>query len=157
MILKTYPVRMIPTAQIPMKIPSSRGFTALRSITRLGRDSVMTPIMKAITTPSSAPFASSASTIGTVAKISAYMGIPNSAARNTPKGLPLPSTETTIWLPGPNYSVKHAGSGEFTVELTEKEQTVSVATSSMATNVTTHKLRRTDILARSSFSILGIL
>ncbi len=40
----------------------------------------------------------------------------------------LPSTETTIWLPGHNYSVKHTGTGEFTVELTEKEQTASVTT-----------------------------
>ena len=40
----------------------------------------------------------------------------------------IPSTETTIWLPGHSYSVKHAGAGEFTVELTEKEQTASVTT-----------------------------
>ena len=44
----------------------------------------------------------------------------------------LPSTETTIWLPGHNYSVKHSGSGEFTVELTEKEQTASVTTTASA-------------------------
>ena len=49
----------------------------------------------------------------------------------------LPSTETTIWLPGHNYSVKHSGTGEFTVELTEKEQTASVTTtaSSVTMNV----------------------
>ena len=47
----------------------------------------------------------------------------------------LPSTETTIWLPGHNYAVKHTGSGEFTVELTEKEQTVSVATTAVSVSV----------------------
>ena len=49
----------------------------------------------------------------------------------------MPSTETTIWLPGHNYSVKHTGSGEFTVELTEKAQTASVTTtaSSVSMNV----------------------
>ena len=49
----------------------------------------------------------------------------------------LPSTETTIWLPGHNYSVRHNGSGEFTVELTENEQTASVTTtaSSVSMNV----------------------
>ncbi len=47
----------------------------------------------------------------------------------------LPSTETTIWLPGHNYTVKHTGSGEFTVELTEKEQTASVATTAVSVSV----------------------
>ncbi len=40
----------------------------------------------------------------------------------------LPDTEVTLWLPGHGYSVRHTGEGEFTVELTEKEQTASVTT-----------------------------
>ena len=49
----------------------------------------------------------------------------------------MPAAETTIWLPGHNYSVKHNGSGEFTVELTERSQTASVTTtaSSVTLNV----------------------
>ena len=45
-------------AFIPMKIPSSFGLTALRSIIIEGSESVVTPIIKERTTPSKAPFAS---------------------------------------------------------------------------------------------------
>ena len=57
----------------------------------------------------------------------------------------LPSTETTIWLPGHSYSVKHTGYGEFTVELTEKSQTASVTTtaSSVGMNVEDSSALRT--------------
>jgi hypothetical protein len=57
----------------------------------------------------------------------------------------LPSTDTTIWLPGHSYSVKHTGSGEFTVELTEKSQTASVTTtaSSVGMNVADASALRT--------------
>ncbi len=47
----------------------------------------------------------------------------------------LPSTEITIWLPGHSYSVKHSGSGEFTVELTEKTQTASVTTTASSVDL----------------------
>ena len=50
-------------------------------------------------------------------------------------GSGFPSTETTIWLPGHGYSVRHTGYGEFTVELTEQEQTVSVTTDAGAVSL----------------------
>jgi hypothetical protein len=68
-------------------MPSSLGFTAFRSIIIDGRDSVVTPIIKERTTPSRAPFASKASAMGIVPKISAYIGTPATVARITPKGL----------------------------------------------------------------------
>ena len=60
---------------------------ALRSMIIEGKESVVTPIMKLSTVPSCAPFASSASAMGIVPKISAYMGTPITVARITPKGL----------------------------------------------------------------------
>ena len=80
---------MMPAVQIAAKMPSSLGFTALRSKIIEGRDSVVTPIMKDKTTPSCAPFASSASAMGIVPKMSAYKGTPANAAMTTPKGLPV--------------------------------------------------------------------
>ena len=52
-----------------MKMLSSFGLTALRSIIIDGRERVVTPIIKERTTPSKAPFASKASAIGIVPKI----------------------------------------------------------------------------------------
>ena len=72
-----------------------------------GRDRVVTPIMKESTTPSCAPLASSASAMGMVPKISAYMGIPAMVAMTTPKGLPVPSNLTMnasgiqLWMTAP--------------------------------------------------------
>ena len=89
------------------KTPSSLGFTALRSITMDGSDSVVTPIMKDSTTPSCAPLASSAYAMGMVPKTSAYMGTPAMVAMMTPKGLPVPSSCTThssgiqLWMTAP--------------------------------------------------------
>ena len=51
-ILKKYPTIIMPTAQIPIKIESSLGFTALLSIINEGNDNVVTPIIKERTTPS---------------------------------------------------------------------------------------------------------
>ena len=69
--------------QIPTNIPSSFGFTALRSIIIDGRESVVTAIINDRTTPSKAPFASRASAIRIVPNISAYMGTPAIAAAIT--------------------------------------------------------------------------
>ena len=77
----------MPKAQIAVKTPSSFGFTALRSMTIDGRDSVVTPIIKASTVPSCAPLPSRASAMGIVPKMSAYMGMPMMVAKITPKGL----------------------------------------------------------------------
>ena len=77
-----------------MKIPSSFGFTALRSIIIDGRESVVTPIIKDKTTPNNAPFVSRASAIGIQPKISAYIGMPATVAKMTPNGLLSPSTLT---------------------------------------------------------------
>ena len=61
---------IIPSVHIPTNIPSSFGFTALRSIIIDGKDSVVTAIIKDSTTPSNAPLESRASEIGIVPKIS---------------------------------------------------------------------------------------
>ena len=57
----------------------------------------------------------------------------------------LHSTKTTVWLPGHDDFVRHTGEGEFTVELTEKEQTVSVTTTaaSVTMNVADDSATRT--------------
>ena len=97
----------MPTAQIVINTASSLGFTALRSIIMDGKDNVVTPIIKERTTPSCAPFANSASAMGMVPKISAYMGIPATVAMITPKGLPVPSALTIrcsgiqLWINAP--------------------------------------------------------
>ena len=87
---------IIPIVQIAMKIPSSFGFTAFFNMIIEGNDSVVTPIIKDSTTPSLAPFASSASAIGIQPNISAYIGTPAIVAMITPKGLPVPSIFTMI-------------------------------------------------------------
>ena len=59
---------------------------------------MVTAIIKDKIVPSWAPFASKASAIGIVPKMSAYMGIPIKVANITPKGLLLPrilSTQTS--------------------------------------------------------------
>ena len=94
LMIKAQDTIIIPAAHIPMKIPSSFGLTALRSIIIEGSESVVTPIIKERTTPSKAPFASRASAIGIVPKISAYIGIPTIVARITPNGLFSPSALT---------------------------------------------------------------
>ena len=83
---------MMPTVQIMMKVQSSLGLMAWRSMIILGRLKVVTAIMKESTVPSWAPLYSRASATGMVPKISAYMGTPIMVARMTPKGLWLPST-----------------------------------------------------------------
>lgn len=85
----------MPAAQMAIKTPSNFGLTALRNIIIDGKDSVVTPIIKASTVPSCAPFPSKASAMGIVPKISAYMGMPMMVANITPKGLWLPRTATT--------------------------------------------------------------
>ena len=82
----------MPAVHIAMKMPSSFGFTALRSIIMDGRERVVTPIINDKTTPSNAPLLSSASAIGIVPNMSAYIGIPATEARITPNGLFSPST-----------------------------------------------------------------
>lgn len=84
----------MPIVQIAIKTLSSLGFTALRNIIIDGSDNVVTPIIKDRTTPSCAPFASRASAIGIVPKMSAYIGTPATVAMITPKGLPVPNTRT---------------------------------------------------------------
>ena len=97
----------MPTVHIAMKIPSSFGLTAFRNMIMDGSESVVTPIIKDRTTPSCAPFASRASAIGIVPKISAYMGTPTKVARSTPKGLLLPNTAVIqlsgiqLWITAP--------------------------------------------------------
>ena len=86
---------MMPTVQIAIKIARSFGLTARRSMIIDGSDSVVTAIMKERTTPSNAPFESSASAIGIVPKISAYIGTPAMVASTTPNGLFSPSILTT--------------------------------------------------------------
>ncbi|BCZ30064.1 hypothetical protein CSCING10_012580 [[Clostridium] scindens] len=92
---------------MPIKIPSSFGLIAFFSIIIDGMDNVVTPIIKARTTPRFAPFAKSASAIGIVPKMSAYIGIPTMVAIITPKGLPVPriltikSSGIQLWINAP--------------------------------------------------------
>lgn len=85
----------MPKVHSPINNANSFGFTALRSMIIDGRDSVVTPIIKDSTVPNCAPLKSSASAIGIVPKMSAYIGTPTSVANITPKGLLLPSRDTT--------------------------------------------------------------
>ena len=83
---------IMPTVQIAINVPNSFGLIAFFSMTRDGRLSVVTAIMKLRIVPRSAPLARSASATGIVPKISAYIGTPITVARITPNGLLLPST-----------------------------------------------------------------
>ena len=83
---------IMPVVQIPINITSSFGFTALRNMIIDGSDNVVTAIIKLRIVPNGAPLKSSASAIGTVPKISAYIGTPIIVAKITLKGLLLPST-----------------------------------------------------------------
>ena len=85
----------MPRIHIPIKVPKNFGLITFRSIIIEGSDSVVTPIIKESTVPSSAPFIRSDSAIGMVPKMSAYMGIPTKVARITPKGFLAPSKERT--------------------------------------------------------------
>ena len=94
----------MPKAQIAIKTPSNFGLTALRNIIIDGKDSVVTPIIKASTVPSCAPFPSKASAMGIVPKISAYMGMPMMVANITPNGLWLARHNPAFWNPVVNDS-----------------------------------------------------
>ena len=97
----------------------------MRSIIIDGKDNVVTPIIKDRTTPSLAPFVKSASAIGIVPKISAYMGIPAIVAIITPRGLPVPRIRTIksagiqLWINAPIATpIKMYGVTFFTVDTT---------------------------------------
>ena len=85
----------MPIVQMAMNVLNSFGLIALPSMIMDGRLSVVTAIIKLSMVPSNAPFASSASAIGIVPKMSAYIGMPTSVASITPKGLLLPSIFST--------------------------------------------------------------
>ena len=74
---------MMPTATIPKKRPNNFGLTTCFSMTIDGKDNAVTPIMKESTVPNPTPFATSASEMGSVPKISAYIGTPTNVATNT--------------------------------------------------------------------------
>ena len=86
-------MRTIPTATMPKKMARSFGFTTLDSMTREGRDKAVTPIMKASAVPKPTPLAMRASAMGSVPKISAYMGIPMMVATRTDHHLSAPQIE----------------------------------------------------------------
>ena len=98
---------IMPPVQIPIKRASSFGFTTFRSMTRDGRDKVVTAIIKDKIAPSCAPFANKASATGMVPKISAYIGTPTSVAKMTENGLSLPSAASIqvcgiqLWINAP--------------------------------------------------------
>ena len=97
----------MPTVHIAMKIPSNFGLTAFRNMITDGSESVVTPIIKDRATPSCAPFASRASAIGIVPKISAYMGTPTAVASGTAYQVCFPRMLRTIcsgirlWIAAP--------------------------------------------------------
>ena len=72
-----------------------------------GKDSAVTAIMKASTVPSPTPLPTSASAIGSVPKMSAYMGMPISVASGTDHQLSCPSSAvmisagTQLWIAAP--------------------------------------------------------
>ena len=72
---------IIPTAIIPTKIASNLGFITFFNITIDGTDKAVTPIINVNTVPVPVPFNTNASAIGNVPNISAYIGIPTTAAR----------------------------------------------------------------------------
>ena len=78
---------MIPAVQTAINVPNNFGLTTCFNIISDGRLKVVTAIIKLKTVPSKAPFASKASAIGIVPKISAYIGIPISVASTVPNGL----------------------------------------------------------------------
>ena len=82
----------MPNVQITINKVNSLGFTAFLSIIIDGRLNVVTAIINVKIVPNCAPLASNASATGIVPKISAYIGMPTSAANTTPKGLLLPKT-----------------------------------------------------------------
>ena len=77
---------MIPVVHIETNITSSFIFIAFFNMINDGSDNVVTPIINASTVPNIAPFVRSASAIGIVANMSAYIGIPSIVARTTPSG-----------------------------------------------------------------------
>ena len=72
---------------MPTNNANNLGFTVFLSIIIDGKDNAVTPIMKLRTVPMPTPFENSASAIGIVPKISAYIGIPTIVANNTENGL----------------------------------------------------------------------
>ena len=76
----------------------SFGFNTLRSIIIDGKDSVVIFIISDRTTPSNDPFASRASAIGIVLKMSVYIGIPAMVARIIPDGFLCPRIFTVKFL-----------------------------------------------------------
>ena len=86
---------MIPTDTMATKIPNKLGLTTFPSIIIEGRESAVTAIINANTVPIPTPLDTSASAIGRVPKISAYIGIPTKVAMITENGLFAPKTVST--------------------------------------------------------------
>ena len=82
----------MPNVQMAIKRVNSLGFTAFFSMIKDGRLNAVTAIINDKIVPSSAPFDNKASATGIVPNISAYIGIPTSVAKITPKGFRLPKT-----------------------------------------------------------------
>ena len=81
-ILKRYPIRIIPITTIKINAPNNLGFTAFLNIISEGKDKAVTLIINERIVPRPAPFPYSASAIGSVPKISAYIGVPSTVATN---------------------------------------------------------------------------
>ena len=98
---------IIPAVHIPINNTSNFGFTAFFSMIKDGRLNVVTAIINDKIVPSSAPFDNKASATGIVPNISAYIGIPTSVAKITPKGFRLPKTLSIqlsgiqLWITAP--------------------------------------------------------
>ncbi len=99
---------IIPIAQIATNSASSRGLTALRSITRDGRDNVVTAIINASTVPSSAPFASRGLCHRDRSKNIRIHGNSYYRCQHHAKGIVTPSTVSTqlsgiqLWMIAPS-------------------------------------------------------
>ena len=87
---------------------SNLGLTTLLSIIIDGRDRAVTLIINAKIVPIGTPAMNNASAIGIVPKISAYIGIPTTAAISTENGFSLPKIVSIIscgiqlWIKAPS-------------------------------------------------------
>ena len=74
---------IIPKDTIPTKIHKSFLLTTFESMIIEGSERAVTPIIKDKAVPKPTPFITSASAIGNVPNISAYIGIPTNVATKT--------------------------------------------------------------------------
>ncbi|MPN10744.1 hypothetical protein SDC9_158041 [bioreactor metagenome] len=97
----------MPAVTMLAKMISNFNFTTFLSMIMEGRERAVTAIMKDRAVPSPTPFKTRASAMGRVPKISAYIGIPTTAAIRTEYHLSCPNTADMtssgiqLWMAAP--------------------------------------------------------